>query len=220
MTDYAFTPAPFVEQALQSLRGTSLPASPIPADTTAAPAPAPAPPPNRVTAGAAPGTADVAPLHGARNALRTVSASAQTRLAKLEDLPALPSGRDLSDLGPYVEHVMREAQAAAIAYRTEAEREASARATKILDAAAAAAQASRQDADAYRERTVSRADALLAARVRRIAKLTARLAQMAQLAGDEARDDQMRAQMTEFIAGLTVVAETTIADVFADAAAA
>jgi hypothetical protein len=154
-------------------------------------------------------------VDSALEALRTVSVSAQTRLADPEDFPELPTERDLSDLGPYVEHVMREAQAAAAAYRKEADRETTARAAKLLGAATASAERIRDDADAYGERTLAQADALLADRVHRIAELTGRLSQMAQLAGDEFAGDQtMRDQMMQFIADLTAAAEEAVTDAF------
>jgi hypothetical protein len=157
-------------------------------------------------------------VDSALEALRTVSVSAQTRLANPEDLPELPSERDLSDIGPYVEHVMREAQAAAAAYSQEAEREAAARAGKLLDAANASAEKIRHDADAYGALTLARADALLAERVTAIAELTGRLSQMAQLAGDQFTGDQtMRDQMMQFISALTATAEESVIELFPDA---
>jgi hypothetical protein len=144
-----------------------------------------------------------------------VSASAQTRLADPEAFPDLPIERDLSDLGPYVEHVMREAQAAAGAYREEAARETTARAAKLLGEATASAEKVRRDADAYGERALAQADALLAERVYRIAELTGRLSQMAQRARDEFTGDQvMRDQMMQFISGLTAAAEEAVTEVF------
>jgi hypothetical protein len=151
----------------------------------------------------------------ALEALRTVSVAAQTRLANPEDFPELPTERGLSDLGPYVEHVMREAQAAAAAYRREAEGETTARAAKLLGAATASAEKIRHDADAYGERTLAHADALLAERVHGIAELTGRLSQMAQLAGDQFAGDQiMRDQMMQFISALTAAAEETVTELF------
>jgi hypothetical protein len=154
-------------------------------------------------------------VDSALEALRTVSVSAQTRLANPEDFPELPTKRDLSDLGPYVEHVMREAQAAAAAYRQEAERETTARAAKLLGAATASAEKIRHDADAYGERTLTQADTLLAERVHGIAELTERLSQMAQRAGDQFAGDQtMRDQMMQFISALTAAAEETVIELF------
>ena len=154
-------------------------------------------------------------VDSALEALRTVSVAAQTRLADPEDFSELPTERDLSELGPYVEHVMREAQAAAAAYRREAERETNARAAKLLDAATTSAEKIRHDADAYGERTLAQADALLAERVHGIAELTERLSQMAQLAGDQFAGDQiMRDQMMQFISALTAAAEETVTELF------
>jgi hypothetical protein len=151
----------------------------------------------------------------ALEALRSAAVSAQTRLADPEALPGLPAERELSDLGPYVEHVMREAQAAAAGYRNEADRETTAHTTKLLGAATASAEKIRYDADAYAERTRAQADALLAERLHRIAELTGRLSQMAQLAGDQFAGDQtLRDQMMQFIAGLTATAEAAVSDVF------
>jgi hypothetical protein len=156
----------------------------------------------------------------ALDALRSAAVSAQTRLADLEALPELPAQREVSDLGPYVEHVMREAQVAAAAYRKEADRETTARSAKLLAAATASAEKIRHDADAYGERTRAEADALLAERLHRIAELTGRLSQMAQLAAEEFEGDQtLRDQMMQFIAGLTVTAEEAVTDLFPSTAA-
>lgn len=156
-------------------------------------------------------------VSSALEALRNASVSAQTRLADPEDFPELPTERDLAELGPYVEHVMREAQATAVAYRIEANRETDVRVAKLVSEATASAGTVRREANAYAERTQAQADALLAERLQRIAELTARLAQMAQLAGDEAGGDQMmRDQMMQFIAGLTAAAEEAVTGVFPD----
>lgn len=251
MNDPPLSPAPLVEQALQSLRaaapavpqahadpGPEVQAEP---DPDAQPEPDQArvkrDPPNaklepaatEVEADHEAGEADVAldparagpssALGSALEALRTVSVSAQTRLADPEDFPVLPLERDLPDLGPYVEHVMRQAQAAASAYREEAAREAAIRATKLIGNATVLAEKVRQDADAYGEQSRAQADALLAERVQRIAELTGRLSKMAQLAGDEFGDDKkMRDQMVQFVSGLADAAETAVAEVFPDAA--
>jgi len=234
MNDPSFSPAPLVAQALQRLRDNAPGATPAPeldpapthaspgpdAPTEAGPAPKtqvkPAP-----KAQAKPDRDKVKPdlprggASAALGALRTVSVSAHARLADVEDFPELPMARDLPDLGPYVEHVMREAQAAAAAYREEAARETTARATKLRGEATASAEEVRQHADAYSERALAHADALLAERVRRIAELTGRLSQMAQRAGDEfAEDRMMRDQMTRFISSLTAAAEDAVAEVF------
>jgi hypothetical protein len=256
MNDPPLSPAPLVEQALQTLRAAALPAPEVQADPApevqADPAPEvqaepdpeaqPKPhrarvkrdPPNGKLEPAAteveadpessvaldpPRAGPSSPLGSAMEALRAVSVSAQTRLADPEDFPALPLERDLPDLGPYVEHVMRQAQAAAVAYREEAAREAATRATKLLDNATVLADKVRQDADAYGEQSRARADALLAERVQRIAELTGRLSRMAQLAGDDVADDKkMRDQMAQFVSGLADAAEAAVAEVFPDAA--
>ncbi|MGO9900971.1 MAG: hypothetical protein ACLP0J_15055 [Solirubrobacteraceae bacterium] len=259
MTDPSVSPAPLVEQALQSLRDNApertrssgdaakrtptQPASDAPIEpdrprTKAAPKTQARPDRARVKRDLPGSKIDAAPtdveadaesnlpldrptvgasasLDSALDALRTVSASAQTRLADPEAFPDLPIERDLSDLGPYVEHVMREAQAAAAAYREEAARETTARAAKLLGEATASAEKVRHDADAYGERALAQADALLAERVYRIAELTGRLSQMAQRAGDEFAGDQiMRDQMMQFISGLTAAAEEAVTEVF------
>jgi hypothetical protein len=275
MNDPPVSPAPLVEQALQSLRAAALDrtgASPdgatAPSEATSAPEvqaepaskaepepqgarakrrppqgkvdaapseseadPEPSeseadPEPTEVEADTkpvvaldAPRTGSSSPLDSAMEALRMVSVSAQTRLADPQDFPMLPLERDLPDLGPYVEHVMRQAQAAAAAYREEAAREAATHATKLLDNATELAEKVRQDADAYTERARAHADALLAHRVQRIAELTGRLSKMAQLAGDEFTDDKkMRDQMMQFVSGLAGAAEEAVSEVFPDAA--
>jgi hypothetical protein len=271
MTDSSVSPAPPVEQALQSLRGDASERTPPPPpavaqteseaalDARANPTPKTHPKSAHKTqaraarrtqakpdpAGVKPSASPVTPdasqtqvgtdaaspvkpretpggpsvsVDSALEALRTVSVSAQTRLANPEDFAELPTERDLSDIGPYVEHVMREAQAAAAAYRQKAERETTARAAKLLGAAAASAEKTRHDADAYGERTLAQADALLAERVNAIAELTGRLSQMAQLAGDQFTGDQaMRDQMMQFISALTATAEETVIELLPDA---
>lgn len=234
MNDPSVSPAPLVAQALQSLRdnapGATQAPEPDAAPTQASPAPGvptePGPAPKaqvKPTAKtrAKPDRGQVKPdvprggASAALGALRTVSVSAHARLADAEDFPELPMERELPDLGPYVEHVMREAQAAAAAYREEASRETTARATRLLEEATASAEEVRRHADAYSERALAHADALLAERVRRIAELTGRLSQMAQRAGDErAEDRMMRDQMTRFISSLTAAAEDAVAEVF------
>jgi hypothetical protein len=255
MTDSSVSPAPPVEQALQSLRGDASERTPPPPpavaqteseaalDARANPTPKTHPKSAHKTqaraarrtqakpdpAGVKPSASPVTPdasqtqvgtdaaspvkpretpggpsvsVDSALEALRTVSVSAQTRLANPEDFAELPTERDLSDIGPYVEHVMREAQAAAAAYRQKAERETTARAAKLLGAAAASAEKTRHDAE----------------RVNAIAELTGRLSQMAQLAGDQFTGDQaMRDQMMQFISALTATAEETVIELLPDA---
>jgi hypothetical protein len=248
MNDPPLSPAPLVEQALQSLRAAALPVPEVHAEPSPEVQAEPDPEaqskpdqarvkrdsPNRklepaATEVEADPEPDVLPeppradpssaLGSAMEALRAVSVSAQTRLADPEDFPVLPVERDLPDVGPYIEHVMRQAQAAASAYREEATREAAVSATKLIDNATVLAEKVRQDADAYGEQSRARADALLAERVQRIAELTGRLSKMAQLAGDEFGDDKkMRDQMVQFVSGLADAAEAAVAEVFPDAA--